>query len=325
MLRLAQSWVWAFWLFDDGTTYHAFFLQAPRSLGSPDLRHYSATIGHAVSIDLKTWEAVEDVVGPSRPPDFDDLAVWTGSTVAGPDGTWHLFYTGVSSAESGLVQRVGSVVSDDLYRWERRQTGPLVVADPRWYETFDTRKWPHEAWRDPWVFRDPKGNGWHMLLTARANHGELDGRGVVGHATSPDLVNWAVEAPLSRPGCGFGQLEDLQAELVDERPVLFFSCHGAEMARGMPPSGGTWAVGGASVVGEWQVGEAQQLSDDSLYCGRAIRDRSGQWVMLAFHNVGAGGFIGEISDPMPLTFSGEGKLKLLSRAGWTPASSGGGT
>jgi beta-fructofuranosidase len=164
-----------------------------------------------------------------------------------------------------------------------------------------------------------------MLLTARANHGALDERGVVGHATSLDLVNWAVEAPLSRAGCGFGQLEDLQVEVVDERPVLFFSCHGADMARRMSSSGGTFAVGGASVLGEWPVGEAQQLSDDSLYCGRGIRDRSGQWVMLAFHNVGGEGFVGEISDPMPLTFSAEGKLKLLPRPGWAPASSGGRT
>ena len=321
MFRLAQSWVWAFWLVDDGSTYHVFFLQAPRSLGRADLRHFSATVGHAVSSDLITWEAVEDAVAPSRLPAFDDRAVWTGSTVAGPDGRWHLFYTGVSNAENGLVQRVGSVVSDDLYRWERPQAGPLVVADPRWYEALDTRKWPHEAWRDPWVFRDPKGNGWHMLLTARANYGELRERGVVGHATSADLATWQVEPPLSRPGCGFGQLEDLQAEVIEGRSMLLFACHKAEIAQRISGSGGIWAVHRTSVGKEWQVEKAHQLTDDLLYCGRAMRDRSGRWVMLAFHNASEEGFVGEISDPMPLTFSGGDKLMLSSRGGTRPRSS----
>lgn len=315
MLRLAGSWVWAFWLVDDGESYHAFFLQAPRRLGDPSRRHYAATIGHAVSRDLRTWESAGDALGPSLSPAFDDLAVWTGSTVAGPDGKWHMFYTGVSAAEEGLVQRVGSVVSDDLYVWERPRTRALVAAEPQWYETLGAGKWPHEAWRDPWVFRDPAGDGWHMLTTARANHGEADGRGVVGHAISKDLTSWEVRAPLSRPGMGFGQLEDLQVEVIDGRPFLLFSCHAADMARGRSPGGGIWAVAGTSVLGEWPVGEAQQLTDDSLYCGRAIRDRWGSWVLLAFRNVVDGEFIGEISDPMPLGLTDEGKLKIAGGAG----------
>ncbi len=49
------------------------------------------------------------------------------------------------------------------------------------------------------------------------------------------------------------------------------------------------------------VGEARLLSDHRLYVGCAIRDRSGEWVLLAFHNRGPDGrFIGAISDPMPL-------------------------
>ena len=43
------------------------------------------------------------------------------------------------------------------------------------------------------------------------------------------------------------------------------------------------------------------MSDDRLYVGRVIRDRDGEWVLLAFHNRGEDGrFVGAISDPMPL-------------------------
>jgi len=67
-----------------------------------------------------------------------------------------------------------------------------------------------------------------MLLTARANYGSPDDRGVIGHGTSRDLLEWEVQPPLSQPGQGFGQLEVPQFEVIDSRPVLFFSCLGTE-------------------------------------------------------------------------------------------------
>ena len=47
MLRLDDFWVWDSWVADDGDAYHLYFLQAPRSLGDPALRHVHATVGHA--------------------------------------------------------------------------------------------------------------------------------------------------------------------------------------------------------------------------------------------------------------------------------------
>jgi hypothetical protein len=37
-LQLPDKWVWDFWLIRDAMDYHAFYLQAPRSLGDPELR-----------------------------------------------------------------------------------------------------------------------------------------------------------------------------------------------------------------------------------------------------------------------------------------------
>ncbi len=310
MFHLKGSWVWDLWLTDDGGRYHMFFLHVPSDLPSPDERHFRARIGHATSGDLKAWERGPDALGPSATPAFDDLATWTGSVVKGDDDLWYLFYTGASKADHGLVQRIGLATSGDLFTWER--AGEVLAVDPRWYETLEPKVWPDQAWRDPWVFRQP--SGWHMLFTARANHGLPDDRGVIGHATSDDLRHWVAQPPLSAPGQGFGQLEVPQVETIAGRSVLLFSCLGRELAasrRGSP--GGIWAATGRSLLGEWDIGRAQQLTDESLYAGRAIKDRSGTWFMLAFRNVGVdGNFVGEISDPLPLSVGADGKLQVTT-------------
>ena len=109
-----------------------------------------------------------------------------------------MFYTGVSHAENGQVQRIGSARSDDLTTWHRVANHPLE-ADSRWYEKRGSHSEAYEAWRDPWVFPDTEGNGWHMLITARSSANDAHDRGVIGHAISPDLRRWTVRPPLSRP------------------------------------------------------------------------------------------------------------------------------
>jgi beta-fructofuranosidase len=312
VLRLPDAWIWDFWLADDGDAYHLFFLRASRALGDPDRRHFRASVGHAVSTDLRAWEQVADALVPADRPAFDDLAIWTGSVLRAPDGTWHMFYTAAGSAERGLVQRIGLATSTDLMTWHRHPASPVVQADPRWYEQLGESSWPDQAWRDPWVFADPDGDGWHMLITARANRGPVDDRGVVGHARSHDLVHWTVHPPLTAPGAGFGHLEVPQVELVDGRPVLLFSCLRAELAghrRTDGVTGGTWAAPGESLLGPFDVAAAQPLTDDGRYSARLIRDRAGQWQLLAFRNRGEDGrFVGELTDPQPVVYSPSGVL-----------------
>src|SRR6266536_286792 len=156
--------MWDFWLADTGEEYHLFFLRASRALHDPHRRHRRASIGHARSTDLRDWTLLPDALVPADSPAFDDLATWTGSVVQAPDGTWHMFYTGISRREDGLDQRIGVATSDDLVTWHKRPESPILTADPRWYERLGTRNWFDEAWRDPWVFPDPGGDGWHMLI-----------------------------------------------------------------------------------------------------------------------------------------------------------------
>jgi hypothetical protein len=83
---------------------------------------------------------------------FDQTATWTGSVVKGPDGTWHLFYTGVSRPDdTGHVQQIGLATSTDLMTWTKHPDNPLITADSRWYETLGgPAPWQDEHWRDPW-------------------------------------------------------------------------------------------------------------------------------------------------------------------------------
>jgi sucrose-6-phosphate hydrolase SacC (GH32 family) len=306
VFRLPEAWVWDFWTADDGQDYHLFFLYASRALKDPDARHNRASIGHAVSSDLVRWERVADVVVRSDPPAFDDVATWTGSVIRHPDGTWFLFYTGATLAPDGKnVQRIGYATSPDLLQWEKAAGGAVLAADPRWYERLDAGLWHDEAFRDPFVFADPDSDGWHMLITARANHGPADDRGVLGHAWSADLRRWELRPPLSEPGQGFGQLEVPQVHTVNGRPVLLFSSLGGGVAKRRNTYGGIWAASADSLLGPYDITNAQVAADPSMYVGRLVQLRnSDDWVFMAFYDTVDGTFVGQISDPQPVTWDG---------------------
>ena len=309
MLRVEASWVWDFWLADDGDQFHLFFLRAPRGL-EPDERHWHASVGHAVSHDLTDWVEVADALVPSAGPAFDDLATWTGSVVRDGNG-WRMFYTGVDRVDRSRVQRIGAAASDDLMTWTRVSAEPVLVADPRWYATGGSSA--EECWRDPWVYADPGGDGWHLLATARAAGVPPEDGGVIAHATSPDLRTWTVRPPLSRPGAGFGQLEVPQVEVVDGRPVLLFDCMTAELSparRAEGERGGIWALELDDLTGPYDVGRAHLLHDESLYVGKLVRRRDGDWCLLAFRNVTPDGFVGEVADPVPVRWGSDGRLTL---------------
>ncbi|RKN10634.1 glycoside hydrolase family 68 protein [Streptomyces radicis] len=314
---LDDHWVWDFWLAETGDLFHLFYLHAPRSLGDPDLRHRNASIGHAVSRDLRHWADRGPVLGPGNAGDFDETATWTGSVIRAPDGSWRMFYTGARfpSADSPVnIETIGVATSADLATWTKSPT-PALAADPRWYETLPDRTWREEAWRDPWVFADPGGDGWHMLITARAAHGDPLDRGVVAHAMSPDLETWTVREPLSAPGAGFAHLEVPQLVTIEGRGALLFSCDTAHLAgerRTRGERGGIWAVAVEGATGPIRPAEAARVTGDDLYSGRAVRDATGRWVLLAFENVGRDGdFVGRVCDPLPLGWSDDGRLSVV--------------
>jgi beta-fructofuranosidase len=124
-----------------------------------------------------------------------------------------------------------------------------------------------------------------------------------------------VQPPLTRPDTGFWHLEVPQVEVVAGRPVLIFSCLPGQLSqqrRDASGPGAIWCVPGHSVLGPFDTGRAVPLTGEDLYGGRLVRDRAGQWVMLAFRNLEAGGFVGEISDPMPVSWAADGSALVAA-------------
>ena len=154
---------------------------------------------------------------------------------------------------------------------------PLVRADPRWYETLGgPAPWTDEHWRDPFVMADPDGKGWHLLVTARANTGPAEDRGVIGHARSADLLNRDVQPPPSHPGAGFGQLEVFQVAEVDGRHVLIFNCLPGEYSatrRASGARGAIWAAIAESPLGPFDIAGATPLTDDPSMSASSFRTR----------------------------------------------------
>ena len=306
MLAVPDTWIWDSWAVHDGSVYHLFFLQAPSSLGDPTLRHAAATVGHATSTDLVTWDYHGTALGPSA-SGWDDLATWTGSVARGDDGVWRLYYTAISTAGNDLKdQRIGLAESDDLFTWRKIGNRPILEADPRWYKTLWIEGNPaSETWRDPFVFRDPAGDGWHLLVTARQQGAPRLDDGVLAHARSHDLVTWELGPPVSLDPSGFGQIEVPQVRMVDGRALLVFTCHPEEQSAVRRQTSGyfcTWSVVGDSLTGPWDISTAQPfVAEPYLFAAPLVEDRSGGLSLIGFRNTEPQGLLQfEITDPIPV-------------------------
>lgn len=314
-LNLTDKWVWDLWLAPEKVDgkWHIFFLQAPRLLVNPDLRHASATVGHAVSSDLENWDYLGTALEPGEFGLWDDRAIWTGSIVKSDAGLWHMFYTGTNkSNENGFVQRIGVAISTDLVDWTKKG-GFVTEADSKWYERaaqIEIEKidgqptWYEEAWRDPWVFKDPAGDGWVMLITARKNSGSYDARGTIGVARSTDLLNWTVCEPLNVES-EFGHFEVPQLMYSTNSELVISFClasnnHAASrIERGAPAWTGNGVMRGSSFDGVWKV-EDEPFLEDPHYAARIIQENE-RLIAMAWLNYIGQDFQGFIDDPIDVT------------------------
>lgn len=313
MLSLDDKWLWDSWYVHDGDLWHAFYLQAPKSIGDPEQRHWNVSYGHATSRDLVNWDHLGTCFAPADGPAWDDYTTWTGSVVRGDDWKWHLFYTGTSREGGGKHQKLGHVTSDDLHNWNRVGSGLILDRDAR-YEEYQIDRWHDRAFRDPWVMRDPEGDGWIMYFTARdaSVTGWLDA-GAIDFATSPDLYTWTLQDPDFTGG--FGELEVPQVfEWGSTWYCLFctgerFWSDSAKDLLGRLQTGNHCLIG-AGPRGPWRLAPGPFL-DGTTYAGRIVND-GGIRKLMGFlqHDPQTDPFPGKISDPIPLTRLEDGRLSL---------------
>lgn len=319
-LHLADKWIWDPWFAHVNGDWHLFYLQAPRDSGPADQRHWHVSIGHAFSHDLLHWEILPDALGPSQqdPEAWDSYTTWTGSVIQHA-GHWYLFYTGGSRAEEGRVQRIGFATSQDLLHWEKYEDNPVLVGDEPPYEQLDLDQWHEHAWRDPWVFRHPEERSFHALITARIDEGPPDGRGVIAHARSSNLIDWEVLPPLTAAGF-FGHMEVPQLfSHQGEHYLLFgvvrkFVSHESQRRATDDLLTGIYYSKADAPLGPFLSGQPQLLLGDqheSFYAGKLLQDPSGQLVYLpALYKGTDGQFVGALADPLDVSLSSIGELQV---------------
>ncbi|MES2143053.1 MAG: levansucrase [Pseudomonadota bacterium] len=325
VVAIDGKWIWDSWYYRDGDTWHGYFLQADRSLGDPDLRHFNVSQGHATSRDLVNWTHLGTMLRPSDGPAWDDLTTWTGSVLKDDAGLWHLFYTGARQSEDGLYQRIGHATSTDGHSWMRVNGGLCLdlagpVAD-LYEKDHAIGHWHDRAMRDPWVMRDPGGDGWLMYFTARApGIAEPNAGGAIGFATSPDLVTWTLQPPVFVGG--FGQLEVPQVFSVGRQWYCLFCTSGHHWSdayrKGNPqsPVTGTHYLIADHPRGPWRVAPGPFLDGADpcrRYAARIVQTDDGLRI-LGFADGGKARFGGYVMDPERVTVSADGLLHVSPRA-----------
>jgi beta-fructofuranosidase len=318
-LALADQWIWDFWLYRDGADWHIYFLKADKSLGDPELRHRNVTQGHAIGRDLVNWTYKGTGFAPAPTPAWDDWTTWTGSVLRDPAGLWHLFYTGTTRDGAGMHQRIGHATSTDGHSWERVGNGLCLDLSGPLYEEYDPALWHDRAFRDPWVMTDPAGDGWLMYFTARVpGRGEPNAAGAIGFATSPDLSTWTLQPPVYAGGM-FGQMEVPQVFEHGGRWYMMF-CTAAEhwssaykAFNPQPPVTGTHYLMADNPRGPWTVAPGPFFDGHTparRYAGKIVDTGTGLAAMGFVHGTSDRPFVGEVSDPLPVSVGEDGQLTL---------------
>ncbi|MET0982689.1 MAG: GH32 C-terminal domain-containing protein [Telluria sp.] len=142
--------------------------------------------GHWVSPDMVRWRELPMALTP----DDDTLApdgIWSGSAAYKKDGTPVLFFT-AGNDSAPIRERTGLALPKDrgdrdMVKWEKHPV-PVTVQQPGAGKT--------GQFRDPFVFRDEKGDRWFQLVAS-----QVPGRsGTALVYESSDLINWRYRGPM---------------------------------------------------------------------------------------------------------------------------------
>lgn len=167
--------------------WHLFYIK--NLFSPPQGQRADREIGHAKSLDLRTWVNLPVALSPQA-NEWDSTAVWAPSIVF--DGTYYwMFYTGVQ--DPGLQQAIGLARTTSLDGvWERFRDSPNSPHRPILTCPPDllTCSGADPAFRDPHVIPDPARPGQYRMYLAGRNLANPGLMSVVEYASSGDLKHW---------------------------------------------------------------------------------------------------------------------------------------
>ena len=316
----ANSYMWDFWLVKKKDLYHIYYLQAPRSIQNPDIRHSVASVGHAVSKDLEIWKEDGTVLEAGTEESWDDTSIWTGSIIE-KNEKYYMFYTSRSKVEAGKIQRIGVAISEDLYVWEKYKNNPVMEADANWYEKADISDEGLEHWRDPFIIYNREDKFYYAFICARVNYGDYNGRGCIARAKSRDLLVWEVMSPATDAG-NFYEMEVPDLHFKNGRWYLLFTTSSAAYSEKhkkeifpLVPQTGTLYYQSKTLLGKFTPMANQEVllgTETQTYAARVIEDMHGDNVVLTWKIKAEGfdGFAGCLDRPRRLKYMPDGTLKL---------------
>jgi len=174
-------------LLDD--TYHLFNLASPLGTVYHPPRLQSTWV-RQTSKDLVNWTRnPAPVMTPGKANSAPDKSgAWTGSVVTGPDGTMHLFYTGLNLLNGGKQVILHATSSDRVGTKFEKPSDSLtldVSSNPDVFESTD--------FRDPYVFWNEDECRYWMIVATRLSKGPYWTRGCFALLTSNDLDVWTLQ------------------------------------------------------------------------------------------------------------------------------------
>ena len=301
MLRLADAWIWDFWLADDGERFHLFMLKASRALVTR-IAATGTSIGHAVSTDLpldrvRRRHRRRRSPRVRRPVDVDRIDRRGTTDIGGcsTPATERRRARAQAAHRARHLDRPDHV--DEAPATAGRERPPLV-----------------RVHRADEVARRSMARPLGVPRSRRRRLAHADHRPGDAPAHTTTAASSAMPArPTSYTGRSYHRSasrdrDSDSSRFPKSRPSTAKTCCSSPVSKQQladpgGPAGGVWCVPVADRRGPYEVEHAEPITDERLYSGRLVATRDGQWVLLAFRNVDHADrrretFIGELTDPM---------------------------